>query len=190
MEIPLKANVICADGDGGAAAGALVQAEGRAVTHVLVRPAQMALVRRMIPIDTIIETTSDSVHIRLTVKESTEAQALDAVEFMPEIEPMDLALPGAQLTETPLAIPHPPPGALIIDHGLPVDASDGHLGGLDALLIEPLSAAITHIIIREGHLWNKREVTVPANNVARFDEDGVVLDLNKAQVEQLPTTKV
>jgi hypothetical protein len=64
------------------------------------------------------------------------------------------------------------------------------LGGLDALLIEPLSAAITHIIIREGHLWNKREVTVPANNVARFDEDGVVLDLNKAQVEQLPTTKV
>lgn len=190
MEIPLKAHVICADGQGGAVAGALVRAESRSITHVIVREEALSLVRRLIPLDAVTETTSDTVRTRLTIGDLGAQEALDEVTFLTEVEPMNLALPGNQLTETPLAIPKPPPGAQIMDHGIPVDASDGHIGGLDALLIDPLSGALTHIIVREGHLWNKREVTIPAGNVTRFDEDGVTLDLTKDQVEHLPTTKV
>ena len=45
---------------------------------------------------------------------------------------------------------------------------------------------ITHLVLRKGHLWAKREVTVPVSHIERIEEDAVYLDLNKHNIETLP----
>ena len=65
-----------------------------------------------------------------------------------------------------------------------VEAVDGRVGRIDEFLVDPVSEGITHLRMRRGHLWGRRDVTIP---VDRIDYDTVCVKLNKRQVEALPT---
>jgi sporulation protein YlmC with PRC-barrel domain len=190
MEIPVKADLICADGHGGEVSGALLEESTHKVTHVLVRPTQSGLVRRLLPLDAVTETTPDQVHTRLTIEEVAALTALDDVEILPNIEPIDVGMVGTAMAELPVAVPHNPRGTLMLEPEDDVNASDGRIGRLDAVMIDPASGSVTHIVLRKGHLWTKKEVTVPMAHVVRIVEDGVDLDLTKDQIGQLPSVKV
>ncbi len=64
----------------------------------------------------------------------------------------------------------------------------GRVGRLDELLVKPTSARITHLVVREGHLWGQKDVTIPIEQIDRIEEDGVYLKLDKHGVVALPTT--
>ena len=66
-----------------------------------------------------------------------------------------------------------------------VHASDGKIGELKGLVVDPDDHRVTHILLREGHLWGHKEVAIPVSAVASAD-DGVWLNLTKKQVEALP----
>jgi hypothetical protein len=55
---------------------------------------------------------------------------------------------------------------------------------------EPGCGHITHVVLREGHLWGDEEVTIPVSEIVEFEEGVVHLRLNKEQVEALPTIKM
>jgi sporulation protein YlmC with PRC-barrel domain len=80
-----------------------------------------------------------------------------------------------------------PPGELAVRRRAHVKAIDGRVGQVDEFLVDPVSEHITHLILREGHLWGQRDVTVPVSEIARIEEDTVHLKLTKAQIEALPT---
>jgi hypothetical protein len=40
-----------------------------------------------------------------------------------------------------------------------VEATDGHVGNIAEFLIDPRTDAITHLVLREGHLWGRKYVT-------------------------------
>jgi hypothetical protein len=44
---------------------------------------------------------------------------------------------------------------------------------------------VTHVLLQEGHLWGRKQVSIPASAVTRV-EDGIWLSLTKKQVEDLP----
>jgi len=67
-----------------------------------------------------------------------------------------------------------------------VDASDGHIGHVNEFLVDPLNGHITHLILREGHLWGKKDVTIPVSEIDRIAEGTVHLKLNKHEVDELP----
>jgi sporulation protein YlmC with PRC-barrel domain len=83
-----------------------------------------------------------------------------------------------------------PPGELAVRRGARVRATDGRMGRVDEFVIVPESGHITHMILREGHLWGDKEVTIPVSDIAEIEEGVVHLKLNKAQVEALPAIKV
>jgi hypothetical protein len=66
-----------------------------------------------------------------------------------------------------------------------VHATDGDIGQLRALSIDPGSHRVTHVrvLLKEG-LWRHKEVAIPAGDVAGFG-DGINLNLTKQQVEDL-----
>ena len=67
-----------------------------------------------------------------------------------------------------------------------VRASDGRAGEVDGLLINPETAEVTHMVLKEGHLWGKKDVAIPIPAIDRV-EDGVVhLKLDKQTVRDLP----
>ena len=86
--------------------------------------------------------------------------------------------------------------------GMHVEASDGKVGRLDALVLDPKNGDVTHILIREGHLWDKKDVThllmreghlwdkkdvaIPVSGAYFSDKDTVYLKLDKAAVKKLP----
>ena len=44
---------------------------------------------------------------------------------------------------------------------------------------------VIHVLLREGHLWGRKEVAIPVSAVASLD-DGIWLNITKKQVEELP----
>ena len=60
--------------------------------------------------------------------------------------------------------------------------ADGHrLGKVDGFLVDD-GDAITHFVLERGHLWGRREVTIPINAVAHVFTDAVTLTLTKDEV--------
>ena len=48
------------------------------------------------------------------------------------------------------------------------------------------SGQITHVVLKEGHVFGKKEIAVPVEQVDRIGEVAVYLKLAKHEVEQLP----
>jgi hypothetical protein len=44
---------------------------------------------------------------------------------------------------------------------------------------------VTHVLLKEGHLWGRRQVAIPVSAVASVD-DGIRLKITKQEVEDLP----
>jgi uncharacterized protein YrrD len=69
-------------------------------------------------------------------------------------------------------------------------SSDEHyLGDVDGFLVDDADH-ITHFVLERGHLWGRREVTVPIGAVASVESDAVTLSLSKDEVGALPSHRV
>ncbi len=71
--------------------------------------------------------------------------------------------------------------------GTRVEATDGYVGKVDEFVVNPENCHITHLVMREGHLWGQREVIIPLSAIGDTREDIVYLKLDKHQIESLPT---
>ena len=78
-----------------------------------------------------------------------------------------------------------PPGEVELRRGQRVHASDGAIGHVRGLVVDPSDHQVTHVLLDEGHLWGKKEVSIPISAVTGVD-DGVRLNLTKAEVANLP----
>jgi hypothetical protein len=66
-----------------------------------------------------------------------------------------------------------------------VRAADGDVGQLHAVRVDPGSGQLTHLLVREGHVWIRKDVAVPVEAVTGFD-GGIRLSLTRQQVKDLP----
>jgi len=82
-----------------------------------------------------------------------------------------------------------PPGELEVRRGDPVHATDGEIGRVQGLVIDPGSHHVTHVLLQEGHLWGRKEVSIPVGAVTKID-DRIELNLTKKQVEGLPPVDI
>jgi hypothetical protein len=51
-----------------------------------------------------------------------------------------------------------PPGEVEIRRGDHVQATDGHIGRVQGLVIDRRSGHVIHVLLQEGHLWGRRKV--------------------------------
>ncbi len=67
-----------------------------------------------------------------------------------------------------------------------VHATDGEIGELRALCVDPSTHQVTHVhvVLKEGHLWRHKEVAIPSDSVSGFT-DGIHLNISRQQVEEL-----
>jgi sporulation protein YlmC with PRC-barrel domain len=72
-----------------------------------------------------------------------------------------------------------------VHRGDHVQATDGHIGRVQGLVIDRRSGHVTHVLLQEGHLWGRREVAIPVSAVASTG-DGIQLTITKHEVENLP----
>ena len=70
-----------------------------------------------------------------------------------------------------------------------VHATDGQIGRVRGLVIDPSDHHVTHFLLKEGHLWGQKTVAIPIGAVTDI-EDGVRLSLTKDQARDLPPVDV
>ena len=70
-----------------------------------------------------------------------------------------------------------------------VHATDGRIGKVQGLVIDPDSHHVTHVLLQEGHLWGRKEVAIPISAVTGVD-DGIRLNITKQQVQDLPPVDI
>ncbi|MGD9406252.1 MAG: DUF1269 domain-containing protein [Anaerolineae bacterium] len=202
MHIPIEAQVECADGHCGKSVALTVDPVRRQVTHVIVDD---KTTQRLVPMDQVEATASDSIRLRCTKDQLAEMPSFVVERFVP-VEPglgeeayRYYALPLVTGLEPAPAVPAPPAvvadeqvplGELAVHRGMPVEASDGRVGKVGELVVDPKSGEITHFVLQEGHLWGKNEVTLPLSAIDTASGDAVYLKLDKAAIEQLPAIPV
>jgi sporulation protein YlmC with PRC-barrel domain len=64
------------------------------------------------------------------------------------------------------------------------------VGEVDELVVDPDSGEITHLLMRKGHLWGKKDVAIPVTAIDVVDADEVYLNIDQQTVEALPAVPV
>lgn len=114
-----------------------------------------------------------------------------------DIENFELSADPSPLMALPYAIPittasvpveeeQIPTGEINIRRGAIVEATDGEVGRVDEFLLEPTTGHITHLVLREKHLWATQEISIPVKAIERISGNIVLLKLDKHAVAALP----
>ena len=78
-----------------------------------------------------------------------------------------------------------PAGEVQVRRGEHVFATDGAIGRIQGLVVDPRDHHVTHVLLDAGHLWGQKRVAIPIGSVANIS-DGVRVSLTKDQVRDLP----
>ena len=204
MEIPLNAQVECTDGIFGRSVYVLINPVIDQMTHLIVKEDASPNTEYIVPVDIVTETIADTIRlhcskadlekmdpfIKTTVIENRAPNrsfvymggiyGMGSDYFMPYVTSDSVIYDSEEIQQIP-------PGELAVRRGSRVEATDGYVGKVDEFVVNPANGQITHLVMREGHLWGQKDVTIPLSALGDTHEDTVFLKLDKAQIESLPT---
>jgi hypothetical protein len=206
MEIPLEAQVECTDMVCGRSAYLLINPVIEQVTHLVVRDAISPYPEYIVPIDFVSATTTDAIQLRCSRAELEKMDPFVKTRFIEE-KVSDYTGTGYRAygmgsyfywpyvrheTDEFEAVEEQqlPVGEMAVHRGTRVEATDGFVGRVDEFMVDPKNGHITHLVMREGHLWGKKDVNIPISALGDTREDTMFLKLNKHQIELLPTFPV
>jgi sporulation protein YlmC with PRC-barrel domain len=201
MDIPMNVEVSCAGKSCGKSVALVMNPVTDMVTHLVVREAHFPNMERLVSADEVTKTTPESIELKCSADQLEAMESFSEKEFVhvdnPHYSPVGLTIFAAPyVIADPAATwitvekEHIPPNELAVRRNAEVEATDGHIGKVDEFLVDPETCHITHLVMREGHLWGKKDVVIPVTSIDHFEEDTVYLKLNKAEVEKLPTVPI
>ena len=203
MEIPLNAQVECKDGICGRSLFVLINPVIDQVTHLVVRE-DATNTEYIVPVDFVAETIADTIRLRCSKAELEKMDPFIKTKFIEEKVPKktwayrggsigigaNYYLPYVTSERTvykAVDLEQIPPGELAVRRGTRVEATDGYVGKVDEFVVNLENGHITHLVMREGHLWGKKDMIIPVSAMGDTHDDAVFLKLDKHQIESLPT---
>lgn len=200
MDIPIDAPVHCLDGSCGESTVVIFDPTTQEITHFVVQEKSYPHIKRLVPVKFITETTPNSIKLNCSGEELAKMDRFVEHQFIQTDKPYDqyattryLLWPYAYPLESnyiDIQLERVPPGELAIHRGAHVQAVDGNIGVVDEFLIDPITRHVTYLILREGHLWGKKDVTIPIEQIDHISDDTVFLKLDKSSIEALPAIPV
>lgn len=199
-DVPIKAAIWCEDGEVGTSTAVIVDPTTRKLTHVVLRERHWPNIERLIPAGLIAWSTEEEIHLRCRVAVAKEQDPFIQTEFVEGmwIQPYawggGIPAPYGTAWEWPFTLPNEkipvrretvPKSEVAMRRGAEVDARDGHVGKVEAFLVNAEDDHITHLIVRSGHLVH-REFAVQIADVADISSDRIVLNLSHEAVHELP----
>lgn len=181
------ADVSCADGACGTVSGVVVDPGARAITHLVVDRDEHG---QLVPI-TLVEAADGGVRLRCTIAEFEHLDPADETvmqeggEVLKGHDEIDYSR-GAWRFPLSVSVGTLPFGEVAVRGDEHVHASDGDIGQVQGLVMDPGSRQISHVLLREGHVFGRKVVAIPVGAVTGVDEDGIQLSLTRQQVKDLP----
>jgi len=200
LTLVLGSEAVCSDGYRGQLQAVVLGPAAGTVTHLVIEPKGRIGLARLVPLD-LADAAPDGIRLRCTEAEFQDLAAAEQTlaEFVLGVEvPVQLLPSGWRAADGPVAegaaiprIPEKetidviPPGEVEERQGGHVHATDGDVGQLRALRVDPANRQVTHVLIRGGHLLARKDVAIPFSSVTGFD-DGIQLSITRQQVHDLP----
>ena len=206
--IMIGAGARCTDGVCGEVTRVVVDPVAHAVTHLVVEQAGRQGLGRLVPLD-LVDATDGEIRLRCTLAEFDSLDSAEDTQFVPGTRgyaaygpDQVLSWPYSSLTGTAgvegdkvtgvsetVTYDTVPLGEVAVRRGDHVHATDGAIGQVEGLVIDPRNHHVTHVLLQEGHLWGRKEVAIPISAVTEAD-DGIGLSLTKDQVRDLPPVDI
>jgi sporulation protein YlmC with PRC-barrel domain len=206
MDIPLQAKVECTDGVCGHSAYVLINPVIDKVTHLVVKEDSPPNTEHIVPVDFVKETIADTIQLSCSKAELEKMPPFNQTEFVEE-KVLDYAgyrggISGVgsyfymPYVTSEITVPvtvesqQIPAGELAVHRGTRVEAKDGYVGHVDEFVVDPESGHITHLVMRQGHLWGQKDVVIPISAMVDTGDDTLFLSIDKHQIESLPVFPV
>ena len=205
-EFAIGAKASCSDGVCGEVSRLIMDPVALTVTHLVIEPKHRREPGRLVPVH-LVDTTTGQIRLRCT---TAEFDKLDPAEEVDQVEGLDYGggygqaeavqgyggMGGIGATgmgigmgvghNTPVVVQDVVPlGEVDVQRGESVHALDGEIGKVKGFLVDPDDNRVTHVLLQEGHLWGRKEVSIPISAVTGVDA-GIRLNITKKQVEDLP----
>jgi uncharacterized membrane protein len=193
--IPLNARVECLDGPYGKSTRLIADPSTKQVLYFVVEE-EKSQENHLVSADIIRTTTKELITLNCRRDEVKGMESYIETHFVPVEEPeegqesilfLPYIVPAEPIKEQVDSLPR---DQLDVKRGADVEATDGHVGNVDEFLIEPINGNITHLVLREGHMWGKRELTLPVTAIDRAEGGTVYLKLNQKTIKALPAIPV
>ena len=211
-QFAIGSEVSCSDGACGELRRVVIDPVARALTHLVVEAKHRQGTGRLVPID-LVSSSGTEIHLRCTVAQFEALEDAEETKFLPGASGRwgygqdqmlshpyyglgmggmgGVGMGGMGMGGMGMGGPQPvtsdrvPIGDVEVRRGEHVHATDGPIGQVQGLVIDPRDHHVTHVLLDEGHLWGKKQVAIPIGAVTGVG-GGVQLDLTKDQVRDLP----
>jgi hypothetical protein len=202
----IGAEASCSDGLGGKVSRLVMDPVALTITHLVIEPKHRGEPGRLVPVH-LVDTTADHLRLRCSIAEFDKLELAEETDLA---EGLDYgggygqadAVQGYGGTgymggsgmgigmglghSTPVVVHDVVPlGETDVQRGESVHALDGEIGKVQGFLVDPGDNHVTHVLLQEGHLWGRKEVSIPISAVIGVDA-GIRLNITKKQVEDLP----
>jgi uncharacterized membrane protein/sporulation protein YlmC with PRC-barrel domain len=192
-DIPINVDVECVDGSCGQSTCVIVDPNTMQVTHYVVKENTSPHTERLVPNEYIAEITPDLIRLRCTRAELGEMEPFVVTEYrqveIPRYEGVQASMAvdfsAPEIRTLPMEVEQVPVGELALREGMPVDATDKSVGRVDELLLDSDTGQITHLVLREGHLWGQRAVFIPVSMVEYVVEGRILLKLDRETISAM-----
>lgn len=207
-EFVIGASASCTDGPCGTVSRVVIDPVAKAVTHLVVEPRHPRGLSRLVPV-ALVAGGPHQVELRCSLAEFERLDPAEEAHFVPDPGGYSAYGPDEVLTwpyyglgggigmgagtaaDGPQIISSDavPPGEVSVRRGDRVYAADGPIGHVQGLVIEPRKHHVTHVLLKEGHLWGRKDVAIPIGKVAGTDA-GIQLTMTKEEVRDLPAVDI
>jgi sporulation protein YlmC with PRC-barrel domain len=204
VKFTIGAGVSCTDGPCGEVSRVVVDPVAEAVTHLAVEPEHRLGLARLVPVD-LAEQSAGGIVLQCTLEEFEQLPSAEETQFVPGTRGYEvygaeqvLSWPYYRLGDTVMSpdqegqvsetvtVDTIPAGEVAVRRGDHVHASDGAIGQVQGLVIDPASHHVTHVLLQEGHLWGRKQVAIPIGAVTSVGSGGIQLGISRAEVADLP----
>ncbi len=197
MEIPLNARVVCGGEFCGYSRYVVMDPRCQCITHFVVNTDTLIEpVEIVVPIEWIEAAEGHTIHLGRTRQELMELPLLQNLDYLgiwdPELGyfPHHTLMWPLSLLKYPRGHFNIPKGEVLLEQGAEIRAANGkRIGWVDEFMADAHTGAISHLVMREGHFWHPRIVSVPARFIRSIEDDTVYLNLDEHTLEDLPVAE-
>ena len=212
MEISLNAEVEYKEGSDwqsvGRSVSVLINPLLDQITHLVVKETESPNTEYIVPVELVAEATASTIRLDCSKAELELMAPFIKKTFIEKTVHAGNWGPGGGMhgmgsyyyympyvtpeitVQVPVLHQQIPPGELAVSRGTHIDATDGPVGKVDEFVVNPGNGHITHLVMREGHLWGMRDVIIHVSAIDEIRDGKVFLNIDQHQVEILPTFSV
>lgn len=196
-QFALGTQAVCLDRPCGRLHRVVVDPATRVVTHLVIAPRHHPGFGRLVPLE-LVDDGGRQISLRCTRDQFERLDAAEETELRPAgMYESDQVLSWAAASvgmgdegdfgaELAHLVIHDtvPPGEVDVRWGECVHATDGDVGRVQGLVVNPENHHVTHVLLQQGHLWGRKQVAVPVNLISSI-QAGIQLRISKEQVAAL-----